>query len=136
MDAQLPAVYNLPPELAHHVLRHLGKRDKQHFALCCKHTYLCALAAVKALVLSHKCLTQGKSWKFKTVRTFSCTFLIVWWQLSKPLHVLLMGTLLCWQPAQHAQGIVCGDQAHCSWGRAVKRQCTADVGCTVERTTC
>lgn len=50
------AVYSLAPGLTQHVFRHLSKWDKQQFALCCKHTYLCSLAAVTSLVLSHKCL--------------------------------------------------------------------------------
>jgi hypothetical protein len=74
MDA--PALLSLPAELAHHVLRHLSKRDKQQFALCCKHTYLCALAAVRTLVLSHKCLrtreSASKPAKLKMVGAACC----------------------------------------------------------------
>ena len=73
MEPQIPAVYSLPPELSHHVLRHLSKRDKQQFALCCKHTYLCALAAVKSLLLTHRCLTTSKPLKMKTVRPWKST---------------------------------------------------------------
>lgn len=96
MDSQIPAVYSLPPELAHHVFRHLSKRDKQQFALCCKHTYLCALAAVKSIVLSHKCLAQGKSMKLKTVRS-SCflRFFEVGFSLAACL-LCCWAHLLCW----------------------------------------
>lgn len=80
MDSTVPALYNLPPELAHHVLRHLSKREKQQFALCSKHTYLCALAAVRSLVLGHKCLSAGNSGKLKLVRahTLFCAAGLPW----------------------------------------------------------
>lgn len=68
MDTHVPPLYNLPPELAHHVFKHLSKREKQQFALCCKHAHLCALAAIRSLILGHKCLSSGNSGKLKTVR--------------------------------------------------------------------
>jgi hypothetical protein len=51
-----PALLSLLPELAQHVLKHLSRRDKQAFCLACRHANVCALAAVHALVLSHKAL--------------------------------------------------------------------------------
>lgn len=62
------AVLSLPPELAHHVLRHLCKWEKQQFVLVCKHTLLCGLSSIKSLVLCHKCLcATGKPQKLRTV---------------------------------------------------------------------
>jgi hypothetical protein len=91
MDGQVPAVYNLPPELAHHVFKHLSKRDKQQFALCCKHTCLCALAAVKSVVLSHKCLAQGKPLKLKMVRSSVKLQSHPGWCVSRCLYAVMLG---------------------------------------------
>jgi hypothetical protein len=65
-DALSPLL-TLPPGLAHHVLRHLTKRDVQQFAGCCRHAGACALAAVRSLTLTHKCLSSAKGDRLRTV---------------------------------------------------------------------
>jgi hypothetical protein len=73
MDTQHAAIYSLPPELSHHILKHLCKLDKQQFSICCKHMYVCVLAAIRSLILSHKCLASGKTTRLKTVSTLCST---------------------------------------------------------------
>lgn len=84
----LPALVILPPELAHHVLRHLSKRDKQHFALSCKHASVCALASIRSLVLSHKLLAHCKHLKLKTVRRPALPRADLRWHPALPGHLL------------------------------------------------
>lgn len=92
-----PALFSLPPELAHHVLQYLSKRDKQQFALSCKHPSVCALASIRSLVLSHKVLAHCKSLKLKAVRR-SATALP---RADLRCHPSLLGHLLstCRAPA-------------------------------------
>lgn len=82
-----PALFSLSPELAHHVLQYLSKRDKQQFSLSCKHASVCALASIRSLVLSHKVLAHRKALKLKTVRR-SYPVLTLRWHPALPGHML------------------------------------------------